>query len=109
MNSVINSIPLTKEGVVRYAKSIARRSKSEMCRVYHIHSDVKKMTPEMAQEELARRLLFEITFDIIPPAVVFNGEWLDQRLRNFGHSERMRRLWTKAKRAELRYTWITPP
>lgn len=98
-------IPRSKVDVVAY---VSRRNvqKGIMCRDYHIHPNIKKMTPSMAQDELALRLLFEMTFEIIPIDSVFQGGWLDVNLRDVGHTERMRRLWTRAKKAPLCYTWI---
>jgi len=104
-------IPVTRAGLAEYKKNLVRTPmlKAQLCKHYHMHSDVKKMTPELAQEELARRLIFEISFDLIPIEYVLEGKWLDRRLRNIGHTERMRRLWTKAKRSPIQYSWITMP
>jgi hypothetical protein len=71
--------------------------------------DVHKMTPAMAQRELAGRLAFEVMFGIIPVEAILSGHWLDRRMRDMGHTERLVRLWYKASESTLKYAWITRP
>ena len=81
-----------------------------LVRKYHVEDYIERMTPEMAQEELALRLVYEVVFDIISLRDVTDGSWLNRRLRNFGHHKRMLHLWAKARcKPFVMYPWISPP
>jgi hypothetical protein len=43
------------------------------------------------------RLAFEVAFDIVPVAAVFDGWWLKRGLRDWGHHLRMLRLWKSSR------------
>lgn len=80
-----------------------------MCRDYHLSESIEWMSPELAQRELAGRLAFEVIFGFVPAESVEAGAWLDGRLRDRGHTERMWRLWFKASQRQLRYGWLKAP
>lgn len=68
---------------------------------YHIEDYIERMTPAMAQRELALRLVYEVVFDHISLRDVTDGTWLNRRLRNHGHHKRMINLWAKARREPI--------
>lgn len=53
--------------------------------------------------ELLGRLVYELTFDILPEAAVVEGWWLKRGLRDCGHHERMEGLW---RRCCGKVTWL---
>ena len=79
-----------------------------LCRKYHMFGSTcaYTMTPDMAKEELASRLAYEVMFGIVTVEQVLTGKWLSFRLRDKGHTERMRRLWTRASSGSSNFAWV---
>lgn len=81
-----------------------RRIGQKLCRRYHnisveveetIHDDIcrPKTLAKLAATELEARLLYEYVFDIIHENDLFDGKWLSPGLRDYGHTQRMYKLY----------------
>jgi hypothetical protein len=76
----------------------------EMCRDYHICGN-KFDDPEKCQEELARRLIYEIHNGYVSKISVVAGDWLNQTTRDDGHQQWMIQLAQCAKKATS-HPWV---
>lgn len=81
-----------------------RRMGQKLCRTYHsISLEVEKTfeadttkpveIAKLAAKELEARLLYEFVFDFIDEEDLFDGRWLSSGLRDYGHTQRMSKLY----------------
>lgn len=81
-----------------------RRMGQKLCRRYHnISVEVEKIFEDdtaktveiakLAALEMEARLLYEFVFDFIGEEDLFGGKWLSSSLRDYGHTERMFKLY----------------
>ena len=81
-----------------------RRMGQKLCRMYHSISVEVEKTIEMdtakplkiaklAAMELEARLLYEFVFNFIEEEDLFDGKWLSSGLRDYGHTQRMFKLY----------------
>jgi hypothetical protein len=80
-----------------------RRLGQKLCRNYHnISLEVEKMleidtkqidAAKLAAKETEARLLYEFVFDFIDEVDLFKGRWLSPGLRDYGHTQRMFKLY----------------
>lgn len=81
-----------------------RRMGQKLCRRYHnISVEVEKTFEKdtakpveiatLAAMEIEARLLYEFVFDFIGEEDLFEGKWLSSGLRDYGHTERMFKLY----------------
>lgn len=77
---------------------------------YHlIRAHPKDMTVELAQKEIAFRLVYECMFGIVSPYEISNGTWLNRSLRDYGHTKRLFLLCKRVQHVPMKYRWITLP
>lgn len=81
-----------------------RRLGQKLCRNYHdISVEVEKLykrdtttsveIAKLAAEEMEARLLYEFVFDFIGEEDLYDGNWLSSGLRDYGHTQRMYKLY----------------
>lgn len=81
-----------------------RRMGQKLCRNYHnislevektLEKDTVKPTEiaKLAAKEIEARLLYEFVFDFIDEDDLFDGKWLSSGLRDYGHTQRMFKLY----------------
>lgn len=81
-----------------------RRIGQKLCRSYHnISLEVERAfdtdtiksieIANLAVKEIEARLLYEFVFDFIDEEDLFDGKWLSSTLRDYGHTQRMLKLY----------------
>jgi hypothetical protein len=81
-----------------------RRMGQKLCRNYHdISMELEKICEKdtaqplkiakLAAMEMEARLLYEFVFDFIDEEHLFDGKWLSSGLRDYGHTQRMLKLY----------------
>lgn len=91
-----------------------RRLCKKLVKGYHLFTDEKKKSccsaecVDLAAQEVEARLTYEYVFDMIDEHLLENGEWLDKRLRDAGHTIRLQKLCKFARHASDTYKWLFP-
>ena len=92
----------------RFLCGSCRRLCQKLCKQYHTGS-CSGCKADAAAHELSSRLTYEYVFDILDDSAFENSSWMEWHWRDYGHTERIHRLWGIACGTDLvngKFKWL---